>query len=745
MKGSRVCRAVLLAATWLASQPITAQQPPFRSGVELIAVDVQIVDSQGHPIQSLDVRNFQVEIQGRRRRIVSADLLQFAESASRSGRTTVGAPVRTTGALPPEASNNGRVYVLAIDTMSFRPAATREFVAAAKTFVQALGPDDLVAVVPFPMDGITDVTTDRATLLLALDKVVGTRSVADPCRLSPADIIDFTSPRAPGSPGVQPDPLLVRRAAEIMAGSSQCDRIERLLSTAKSMALFEEAEIAERLASLRSMLQALAKSPQRKTIVLLSAGIVTADRTGGRPDIGIDLGAIVGQDAARANATIYTLWVDNLRRDSTMASQSGAPRTTDNYQRDAALVSGPLDRLTAASGGTMFNVIQGGGEFAFDRILRETSAAYVLGVEPEAADRDGRARQLKVNVSGLPRGATVRARSWVVVPKAAPTAAPSAVADAAVSTPVTPVSPPPARVPPPPPAPVPSAAPAPAPPVVTEAPAVPTANPALVAILSSAAAYLDRFTAAFGNVIAEERYVQDRLAGGRLIVRPSTAPAGPTHRELRSDLVLLRSADSLGWQMFRDVFEVDGAPVRDRQERLSRLFEHPAPEALDQAARIVRESARYNIGVADRTINIPVLALLFLHADHQSRFEFSSGARTPGFSERVDVVNFRELARPTIIRTMQNGDRPASGRLWIDRASGEILQTELLLTGDGLSIRLTTLFRHDATLTIAVPVRMQEEYVLPADKLVGTATYGAFRRFSVSTDTAVGAPGRSPQ
>jgi hypothetical protein len=297
----------------------------------------------------------------------------------------------------------------------------------------------------------------------------------------------------------------------------------------------------------------------------------------------------------------------------------------------------------------------------------------------------------------------------------------------------------------PPAAPVPSAAPAPPQPVGAEAPSVPVAHPALAPILSSAAAYLDRFTTAFGNVVAEERYVQDRLAGGRLIARPSAAPAGPAHRELRSDLVLVRTADSLGWQMFRDVFEVDGAPVRDRQERLSRLFEQPAAEALDQAARIVRESARYNIGVTDRTINTPVVALFFLHADHQSRFEFSSGARTPGFSERVDVVSFRELGRPTIIRTMQNGDRPASGRLWINRVSGEILQTELLLTGDGVSIRLTTLFRHDATLNIAVPVRMQEEYVLPGDKLVGTATYGAFRRFSVTTDTAVGAPGKSPQ
>jgi hypothetical protein len=270
-------------------------------------------------------------------------------------------------------------------------------------------------------------------------------------------------------------------------------------------------------------------------------------------------------------------------------------------------------------------------------------------------------------------------------------------------------------------------------------------DPTLAPILLSAAAYVDRFTTAFGDVIGEERYIQDLLAGGRLMAPRPAGSADTRHRELRSDLVLVRTGDVLGWQMFRDVFEADGAPVRDRQERLSRLFEQPATVALDQAARIARESARYNIGAVERTLNTPVLALLFLQADQQPRFQFLRGTRTPGFSDRVDVIDFRELARPTIIRTVQNTDRPASGRLWIDRETAEILQTELVLTGVGVSVRFTTLFRHDDRLKVAVPVRMQEEYVLPSGKLLGTATYGSFRQFRVSTDATVAAPENAPQ
>jgi len=47
-------------------------------------------------------------------------------------------------------------------------------------------------------------------------------------------------------------------------------------------------------------------------------------------------------------------------------------------------------------------------------VLRETSAYYLLGVEPATADRDGRPRELRVKVHR--RGVSVRSRQWVVIP-----------------------------------------------------------------------------------------------------------------------------------------------------------------------------------------------------------------------------------------------------------------------------------------------------------------------------------------
>jgi hypothetical protein len=83
--------------------------------------------------------------------------------------------------------------------------------------------------------------------------------------------------------------------------------------------------------------------------------------------------------------------------------------------RDRAVGGRALEEFSGASGGALMRVATGSGEFALDRVLRETSSHYLLGVEPDASDRDGRLRQLRVKVNRS--GATVRSRLWVRVPK----------------------------------------------------------------------------------------------------------------------------------------------------------------------------------------------------------------------------------------------------------------------------------------------------------------------------------------
>ena len=117
----------------------------------------------------------------------------------------------------------------------------------------------------------------------------------------------------------------------------------------------------------------------------------------------------------------------------------------------------------------------------------------------------------------------------------------------------------------------------------------------------------------FSNAVAEEHYLQRILRFNGTVRR---------QRDLRSDMLLVQLPGAVSWFGFRDVFEVDGKPVRDRDERLQKLFLDEARPPVEQATVLTRESARYNIGEVVRTVNLPTIALAFLHPLNQHRFDF---------------------------------------------------------------------------------------------------------------------------
>jgi hypothetical protein len=263
--------------------------------------------------------------------------------------------------------------------------------------------------------------------------------------------------------------------------------------------------------------------------------------------------------------------------------------------------------------------------------------------------------------------------------------------------------------------------------------AVPDRQPMVEAVVGRAGEYVGRFVQAFSNVIMEEHYVQNVSAGV-----PSGLLRSGGQRDLRSDLLLVRVGGEFEWRPFRDVFEVAGRPVRDRQERLTKLFLGPPVLALEQAERIAAESSRYNIGTVIRTINTPVHTLLFLQPMLQMHFRFTLDGRDGTAGTNVWIVKYEERTRPTLIRGERDTDLPVSGRFWIDADSGQVLRSELVAyTGAG-SARVTTRFRADEIGGIAVPIEMTEEYQMQRSRVTATATYSRIRQFGVSTTTTVG-------
>jgi hypothetical protein len=273
--------------------------------------------------------------------------------------------------------------------------------------------------------------------------------------------------------------------------------------------------------------------------------------------------------------------------------------------------------------------------------------------------------------------------------------------------------------------------------------------PSLSVVLQRAASYVEQFEQQLSGIVAEEAYEQ-------VVRRAAPTSVVFERRHLKSDLLLMQPTPGFRWVQFRDVFEVDGRPVRDREDRLASLFLQPSSSLFDRVSRIRRESARYNIGNIERTMNIPVLPLGVLVREDQSRFSFSIEARgkageqsiyrdlpdSPHFraSTEVWVVAFRESRGPTMVRTPEGRDVFSRGRLWIEPASGRVLMAEMTAGGGQVKGQITVSFQSEPLLGFLVPVEMRESYQRSRDTRVieGVATYGKFRQFRVEVDEQIG-------
>ncbi len=284
--------------------------------------------------------------------------------------------------------------------------------------------------------------------------------------------------------------------------------------------------------------------------------------------------------------------------------------------------------------------------------------------------------------------------------------------------------------------------------------AVAKVSPELAAILDRAGGYVTSYGQAFSNIVAEEQC--------RQVFAPDDP--GRTIRNTRAGVFFVTLPGPLPWATFRDVWEVDGNEVRKREERLARLFHDSPATAKERARAILLESARYNLGPVRRTVNIPTLALLFLHPDNQARFSFELKGKGTIEGTKVVEVSFEERGRPTLVAGDTSEGAPAKGRFWIDPAAGAVLKSDVEYDIDPRDAyhrsraRVVTEYRREAALDLLVPDQMKETYKSlgladpnralpgahtptgdqgdqePVLTVQATTRYSAYKRFSVSTN-----------
>jgi hypothetical protein len=257
----------------------------------------------------------------------------------------------------------------------------------------------------------------------------------------------------------------------------------------------------------------------------------------------------------------------------------------------------------------------------------------------------------------------------------------------------------------------------------------PEAPPDVLSLLEKAGQYVVEFQESFRWVVAEETCRQ--WAGRRV-------------RTLRSDLVFVTLPGEMPFATFRDVYEVDGQEVRKHEGRLADLLSRPDATSMESALALGRESARYNLGPVYRTVNVPTLALAFLHPGNQWRFRWEKKGRRSFFGHEGIELRAEETARPALVRGLDDSDVPATARFWVEAGTGRVLRTETEFHSKERPQWpetvgwVDTQYRPEPKLGLWVPDEMDErhENVTGGDAdfdgvIRATAHYGNHRRFEV--------------
>jgi len=259
----------------------------------------------------------------------------------------------------------------------------------------------------------------------------------------------------------------------------------------------------------------------------------------------------------------------------------------------------------------------------------------------------------------------------------------------------------------------------------TEPAPPPPVPPEVAPLLEAAGRYVVDFQDRFRNLVAEETYRQ--WTPGEV-------------RTLRSDIVFVTLPGDVPWVSFRDVYEVDGHEVRDRDARLEALFMNPDQSTLEKAEAIREESARFNLGPTYRDVNVPTLALLMLHPRNQGRFRWERrGPREIAGRTGIEVRG-EEVVSPPLVRQLDGSDVRARVAFWIEGETGRVVRTEARYQIAGrrgrpwASSRVDTRYRPDPSLALWVPEEMYERYDHEAlGHVEARAHYANYRRFRVET------------
>jgi hypothetical protein len=249
------------------------------------------------------------------------------------------------------------------------------------------------------------------------------------------------------------------------------------------------------------------------------------------------------------------------------------------------------------------------------------------------------------------------------------------------------------------------------------------------AAVELASKYVENYRNEFSAVVCEEHQIQT-------LIKPNGKVSKT--RTLVSDMMFVKVGEIWVPQVFRDVISVDGKPVRNRSDRLKKLFIDGPKAAVEQARAISREGGRYDLKPKGMG-NSPLLPMFVLDPHLVARFRFALNG---------DRLSFVEEQRPTFLgfsRSGSRGDLPARGSALVDLTKGTILSATLTAESPEAPVSTTFTVKYgeapEMKTKLLVPTEMTDSYTFPDkpkdDRLEAKMTYSAFRRFTVTTSEII--------
>jgi len=220
----------------------------------------------------------------------------------------------------------------------------------------------------------------------------------------------------------------------------------------------------------------------------------------------------------------------------------------------------------------------------------------------------------------------------------------------------------------------------------------PQPEPALADLLKRGGEYVAGYPARVSGVVLEEQYRLTELQGGRAL---------PPKR-IASDLTFVNGNNET--RMVRDVFAVDTAPTRERTPRVSTVLSTLTPESWQKAQEFWRESAYHFVSNVVMWGSEPTLAFQLLTAANQPKLVCRLDGRKKLNDIAVMGVRFQEpTERDKVYLLGTPGNAAASGRFWIDPATGDIHAIDLWLESPTESASIAVQFAPDPTLKLILP------------------------------------------